>query len=203
MISKVHAGKLRHLEELAQDVPVEMQVNSVKEARSEPVIRFALSELSKGTTYNTLRKKLGLGLARDDRRWRALREILLELILPETEQEALEADLSMSSFLLKRIETFGKKVADRAVACQGEKNEAEFLKLELESMKVQLEKYNKRTEHYLKMKDIKNKEKRKTGTSIFFINKFNVARPEVPDVPIKDVTSLAIKAAELSRGDDD
>ncbi len=176
---------LVHLEKAAQanqkkwasEVPVVLQVLDMDHAKSEEVLQFCLKELEQGTTYNNLRLKLGLGPASIDRRWREIREILIEMILPETEEEALRTDAGLSGYMISRIEQYITKIQDRALANRGEETEASFLKLELDSMKLLMEKYSKRTDQYLKMKDIQKKEKRTTGTTIIFNNLHQVRRP--------------------------
>ncbi len=175
-------------------IEVVLQVRDIKHARSEEVLQFCLKELEEGTTYNDLRLKLGLGPASIDKKWRRIREIIGELILPDSEEEALKADMGYSGAIMNRIEKFMKKVEERA-SYQGE-NEHHFLKLELESMKILMEKANKRTEHFLKMKDIKTKETRSTGTTIVFNNAFPVARPG--DTELAAAAKLVTELSELN-----
>ncbi len=168
-----------------------MHVQSLEHARSNEVLDFCVAQLRAGKTYNELRVMLGLKPANIDKVWRTIRECLVEMILPATEEEALQADAAHSSAMLRKMEEFLEKVEARSVQRQGERNEADFLKLELEAMKQVMEKYAQRTEHYLKMKDIQKKEKRKTGTTIIFKNNFKIARPgEVIDVTNADVGIL-------------
>jgi hypothetical protein len=84
---------------------ISLQVRDVAHARSEEVLQFCVDELKDGTTYNDLRLKLGLGPASRDHRWREIREILVEMILPDSEEEALKADAGLSGFMLNKLET--------------------------------------------------------------------------------------------------
>lgn len=167
---------------------LKLQVSDMAHAQSEEVLQFCMSELEKGTTYNDLRVMLGLGPAAHDERWRMIRELLVEMILPDSEEDALRTDAALSGFMLQRIEKFMTRVMARADDNKGEESEPQFLKLELEAMKLLLEKYNKRTDHYLKMKDIQKKEKRTSGTTIIFNNLHAVARPG--DVTMKEAAKL-------------
>lgn len=193
-------GVARAREVLAQrrssDVAVELQVRDHEHARSEEVLQYCLSELERGTTYNDLRLKLGLGPASIDRRWREIREILVELILPESEEEALRVDAGLSGFMIGRIESFMKKVEQRAASMAGEDSEAALLKLELDAMKLLMDKYSKRTDHFLKMKDIKSKEKRTTGTTIIFNNLHAVRRPG-DNEPLADAAKLVTQKRKI------
>lgn len=175
--------------------PVELQVKDMDHAQSEEVLQFCLKELEQGTTYNDLRLKLGLGPASIDRKWRAIREILIEMILPKDEEEALRTDAGLSGYMLSRIEQYILKIQDRAEANRGEETEAQFLKLELDSMKLLMEKYSKRTDQFLKMKDIQKKEKRTTGTTIIFNNLHQVRRPGENE--LADAAKLVSKVREI------
>lgn len=159
------------------ETKVVLQVRDLDHARSEEVLGFCVEQLKAGKTYNELRLMLGCRPASVDRVWREIRECLVELVLPATEEEALQGDVAASSGLLRRMEGFLDKIEKRAKDKMNTEEEHYFLKLELEAMRQIMDKYNKRTEHYLKMKDIQKKEKRKTGTTIIFNNLHKVARP--------------------------
>lgn len=184
---------------LTRAVPVELQVRDMEHAKSEEVLQFCLEKLEKGTTYNDLRLMLGLGPASVDRRWREIREILIEMILPADEEEALRTDAGLSGYMLSRIEQYIEKIQERALANRGEENEAAFLKLELDSMKLLMEKYAKRTDQYLKWKDMQKKEKRTTGTTIIFNNLHAVRRP---GQELEEAAQLVIEARKIEGKDD-
>lgn len=168
-----------------------LHVQNLDHARSDEVLNFCVEQLKAGKTYNELRMMLGCKPASVDRNWRAIRECLVEMILPATEEEALQADAAHSSMMLRRMEEFLDKVEARARASEGAENEHHFLKLELDAMKQVVDKYGQRTDHYLKMKQIQKQEKRKTGTTIVFQNNFKVARPgDVIDVTYADAAKL-------------
>ncbi len=185
----------------AKEVAVKLQVKDMRHARSEEVLAFCLEELKSGTTYNDLRLMLGLGPASIDRRWRRIREILVELILPDTEEEALRADAGMSGYLIHQAEKFMKKVQARAQANAGEETEAQFMKLELDALKLIMEKYSKRTDHFLKMKDLQKKEKRTTGPTIIFNNLHRIARPGDLDVTPGEAGKLIVEAEKVDDPD--
>lgn len=175
---------------------IEFPVRDMDHAKSEEVLQYCLRQLEQGTTYNDLRMKLGLGPASIDRRWREIREILIEMILPADEEEALRTDAGLSGYMIARVEQYILKIQQRAEANRGHDQEASFLKLELDSIKLLMEKYAKRTDQYLKMKDIQKKEKRTTGTTIIFNNLHAVRRPG--DVsPLADAARLVTQVREL------
>lgn len=189
---KVYAAKIaaEHAE------PIVLQVRDLDHARSEEVLEFCLKELKDGTTYNALRIKLGCGTAAYDFRWREIRSLLTEMILPETEEDALLSANALSSYLLQRMEQFANKVKDRAEEMKGDKNEFQYLKLELDAMKILTEKYEARTEHYMKMKDLQKQEKGRHGQTVVFNNKFYIPRPG--EHLQKEVGPTIIEAAQLA-----
>ncbi len=169
-------------------------VDSLEKARSEEVLKFCVSELTSGTTYNDLRLKLGLQPR--NRFWQEIRLILAEMIMPADEEEALMASHSLSGYMIKKIEQFQERVSSRAEDLRGDKNEHFFMKMELESMKLITEKLDKRIEHYLKMKELQKAERKTQGQTVVFNNKFYIPRPgEV----LKDATPLE-DAARLLNG---
>lgn len=174
---------------------VVFKVRDLAHARTDEVLLFCVEQLKAGRTYNQLRIMLGCGPASHDHVWREIRTLLTEMILPGNEEESLQADSAHSSYMLRKMEEFLVKVEARTLEKRGDEDEANFYKLELEAMKVIMEKYSKRTDHFLKMKDIQKKEKRKTGTTIIFQNNFKVARPgDTIDVTPKDAAELMAKA---------
>lgn len=179
-----------------QGTEIVLQVRDNKHATSEEVLKFCMNELSAGTTYNELRLKLGCGASATDRRWRLVRSALAEIVLPDSEEEALKYAHSLSNFMISQIEKFQKKMSKRAEAQQGEENEAQFLKLELDAMKLVMEKYDSQTEHYLKMKAIQKREKRTQGRTVVFNNKFYVARPGGEN-QLEEAAKLVVEAQRV------
>jgi hypothetical protein len=189
---------LERIREL-QSVPIELQVRDIPHARSEEVLQYCLKELNAGTTYNDLRLKLGLGTAGRDRRWREIRTLLAELILPESEEEALKASHALSNFMIDKLEKFQARMAKRAEFLKGAENEAAFLKLELDAMKLIMDKYDTQTLHYLKMKELQRKETRNQGQTIIFNNQFHVPRP---GDQLQDAARLVVEARRLEGEDE-
>jgi hypothetical protein len=177
---------------------VVLQVKDKDHARSEEVLNFCLTELKSGTTYNALRMKLGLGPASIDRVWRDLRQTLAEMIMPRTEEEAMESDAALSNYMINRLEEFVDKVRDRQSRKVGAEDEHHYWRLELDAMKMVIEKHTKATEAYLKLQGLKRAEKRNTGTTIIFKNQFHVPRPgEIDVTPLADAAALQAKLTEL------
>lgn len=179
---------------------VVLQVRDLNHARSNEVLDFCVEQLKAGKTYNEVRIMLGLLPANVDKKWRAIRECLAEMILPASEEEALLTEASRSGHMIRRMEEFLDKIEERSQAMKGSETEHHFLKLELEAMKQVVEKQQARTDHFLKMKSIQKAEKRKTGTTIIFKNNFRIARPgDVIDVTNGEIGQLQ---AKLEDGDE-
>ena len=179
-----------------QGTPVVLQVRDNKHATSEEVLSFCMKELSSGTTYNELRLKLGCGASATDRKWRLVRSALAEIVLPDSEEEALKYAHSLANFMIARLEKFQTKMAKRAESQRGEENEAQFLKLELDAMRLVMEKYDSQTDHYLKMKAIQKREKRTQGRTVVFNNKFYVARPGGEN-QLEEAAKLVLEAQKV------
>lgn len=177
---------------------VEFPVVSYKDCEREDVLKFCLDQLKAGVTYNELRMKVGLGPTHLDGRWRKLRRILSDMILPANEEEALLAGYSSTQYVIKKMEMYLEKLGERLQTAQNtaDENEHQYWKLELEAMKAIIEKQEKRTDHYLKMKDLQKAEKGRRGSTIIFQNNYSIPRPgETP----KDVTPLSDAAALVGK----
>lgn len=160
-----------------KEVEVVLQVQDMEHAKSEEVLKFCISELAQGSTWNELRRKLGLGHASIDRRWRTIRDLLCSAVLPKDDEEALQANYAMSNFMIARMEEFIEYAETRMKESAGKKNEADFLKVKLEAMKTQMSNYQKQFEHYAELKKVKDADKAARGQSIIFQNNFYVPRP--------------------------
>lgn len=192
---------------LVADVKVELPVETLKDCEREDVLQFCVEQLKTGTTYNELRKKLGLGPMHVDGRWRKIRRLLLDMVLPKDEEEALLAGYSSTQFMIRKMESYLTKLERRRQekTFGDEKDEALFWKLELDAMRTILEKQEARTLHYFKMKDLQKSEKGRRGSTIIFQNNFNVPRPgEVPkDVtPMQDAAKLIGQIHDLEDDDE-
>jgi hypothetical protein len=170
---------------------VELQVKNMKHAMSEKVLQFCIKELSEGSTWNTLRRKLGLGPSHIDNRWRKIRETLCQGLVPETEEEALKATYSMSQYMVGKLETFLDDLEGRVDSSRGADNEANMLKVQLETIRTLAEKYEMRFEQYINMKKIQKQDQKARGPSVIYNNLYYVPRPgDEKETPITDVKAL-------------
>lgn len=168
---------LAHKRKEDNNTKVVMKVTDLAHAKSEEVLRFCVNELTKGSTWNVLRRKLGLGPAGVDNRWRVLKEILCSAHLPVSDDEALKANYEASTYMLTRIEHFIEKVETRVEALEGTEEESKVLKVHLDAIKLQWEAYNKRFEFYAKLKELKMVDQKSQGTSIIYQNNYFIPRP--------------------------
>lgn len=187
-------------------VEVALQVRDMAHAKSEEVLKYCVDELQKGTTWNKLRRKLGLGHAGVDARWRTIKEILCSAVMPASEEEALQASLAMSNYMMTSIEDLIERIDERTRATEGKKEEAQMLKVQLEAIKFQKEIYDKKFEHYAKLKELKMVDKKGQGQSIIFQNNYFVPRPGQnvqwkdgrPVVEVESPTIEASKGIEIA-----
>lgn len=176
--------KIAEKKALERSIKPVMTVKTVEEALSDRVINFSVQHLSTGGTWNELRKKLNLGPAWEDARWRKLRRALLDAALPESEEEALKSCYARSEFLMMKLERLVKRIEDE-VERGTEKNIHLLLKTQLDGLKVLAEQNDKEFMNYLEMKKLKVVDSKSQGTSIIFQNNYYVPRPGDKDVTPK------------------
>lgn len=158
-------------------LPVEFQVVDMNHAKSPEVMDYCVRHLSSGGTWAELRKKLGLGPSYADRRWRYIRQAILEVAIPLDEQEALQAKYATNQYLLSKLDKFMEEIEDRIVMREGEDNEHHFVKLKLESLKMMFERNEIDFDHYIEMRRLKTAESKSQGVSIIFKNVVQIPRP--------------------------
>jgi hypothetical protein len=189
---------LKEKQQALAKIDVELQVTDAKHARSEGVVSFCREHLIKGGTWEELRRKLGLGPAWQDSRWRMVRATVVDCLLPSTEEEALKASQQERSFLVSKLEEFVSEIENRMQHMRGGKDEHQYWKLKLEALKLQLEEATKTFDNYVNMKKVKTLDSKTQGVSIIVQNNYHMARPgetkrDALDVT-KKVTNLALKA---------
>lgn len=173
-------------------------------ARSSEVLSFCIKELSEGTTYNELRRKLGLGPANIDTRWREIRTRVLDGMVPTNEQEALKAQADQRAYLLTKLESFMEDVEGMLLSLPNNEEDRKLipnlLKLKLESVRTLLEENAKSFEAYLSLKRIKEQDKRTRGQSILIQNNYHINRPGQNE---KEVLETASRVQKIIGGSDD
>lgn len=183
-------------------IPVELQVRDTTHARSAEVQDFAVKHLSQGGTWEELRRKFGLGHSGVDRRWRVVRETVVDAFIPETEEEALRAQVSHRSYLLSKIETFIEEIEAKLMvdsSSLGSETMHHFMKMRLDGLKVLLEENNREFESFLNVRKLRAKEKQNRGVSIVVQNNFAIPRPAMPQIdasPINQAMKLAKAVSE-------
>ncbi len=163
-------------------IPCELQVRDADHARSPEVIQFALNHLAQGGTYEVLRKKLGLGPAHRDHRWRLVREVVNEGLIPTSESDALRQQADGRQYLVSKVEDMiedfeglmsslsDEKVGDRIMLSQ-------FMKFKLEALKLLMEENAKSFEAWATLQKIKVADRKTQGPSIIIQNNYHIPRP--------------------------
>jgi len=155
---------------------VELQVLDTAHALSEEVLKYCVKELqTEGSTWNRLRRKLGL--EPQEHSWRMLKDTLCSSVMPETEEEAFKAMQHNTQDMVVRIEGVLDQLHDRVRQAYGNKEEPAMFKVQLDAMKLHMEAHQKRFEHFLKMREMKLTDRQKHGASIIFQQNYFIPRP--------------------------
>lgn len=165
----------------AASLPVELQVKDMTHARSSEVISFAISHLKSGGTYAELRSKLGCGPAYSDKRWRVVRDILCEAIIPDSEEEALKASQTVGNYLKCQLEELVQEIDDEIKSLGNREVDTKvrpnYYKLKMDGIKALLDENQESLSSYFDMKKVKANERKTQGVSIVVNNNYHIARP--------------------------
>jgi hypothetical protein len=187
------------------NVEVDLQVKDAKHARSPEVVSYCRQFLSDGGTWAELRRKLGLGPAWQDNRWKILRSVVIDALLPASEEEALQQTESERLFLVSKLEEFVSEIEERMLGVVGNKDEYQFWKLKLDGLKIQMEENNKSFDNFAMMKRVKHLDKKTQGPSVVVQYNYHMNRPgdDKKDVveTSKKITNLALKATDVGTDD--
>ena len=196
-MEKARAAKEQRQNELATIQP-QFEIKNIRQARSPEVIEFCVEHLTSGGTWGALRRKLGLGPASVDKKWRELRHILVGTILPDTETEALQLRNNRSNFLITKLDEFLDDLEDQSESIS-EKNMHHYFKIKLDAMKMLMEQNDKEYDQFLAMKKLKQGEHKNQGVSIIFQNNYHIPRPgdNARDVSTTEVANIMTKGKEL------
>lgn len=184
-------------EELSK-IGVELQVKDLDHAMSPEVIQFCINHLSSGGRWDELRRKLGLGQAHKDWRWRKLREVLANGLIPRTEEEALKAQADKRAFLIGKLEELESDLEGILQTLTNSKEDklalTGILKLKLDTIKTQLQETERDYMAFIETRKLKVEDKKKRGVSVIIQNNYHIPRPgdkpEEIDVTTERVTKL-------------
>lgn len=167
--------------EKAASLPVELKVKDMAHARSPEVISFAISHLKSGGTYAELRSKLGCGPAYSDKRWRVVRDILCEAIIPDSEEDALKASQTVGNYLKCQLEELVTEIDTELKDMGSSKEEIKvrhnYYKLKLDGIKALMDDNQESLASFYSMKKLKANERKTQGVSIVVNNNYHIARP--------------------------
>lgn len=191
------ASRKRRQDELSM-IKVELQVRDADHARSAEVIEFCVKHLSEGRGWDELRRRLGVGAANSDNRWRVIRGQVCETFIPKSEEEALLAQANTREFLLEKINGYVEGVEhvikNLPKTEEGLSALPALMKLQLEGFKALLDENERSFKAYTDIKKIKSQESRTQGSSIIIQNNYHMNRP---GQSAKDVTASAVSAAKI------
>ena len=184
-------GRYKHLLKLDQ-VPQVIEVKTMSDACSPAIIEYAREYLIAGGRWDELRRHFGLGPSNVDRRWRKLREAVIESMVPRSREQALLGQSSVRQFLMAEIDAFTKEVNieingftdDSGQVHLGvtEKNRHHYYKMKLEALRARLDENSREFDAFAQIELLKTKEKHNQGASIIVQNNYHINRPG--DVPL-------------------
>lgn len=179
--------------ERLRSLPILRQITTIDDAKSPENIQWCVEQLKKGMRFDELRHSLGLGPANIDHRWRTIRKIILDVALPDNEDQALDQCTNESRYLLTRLNDFledlDRKIEDGPYGEEQQKTHHNYWKFKLDALKLLIEENNKQLMNFQENKKIKKLESSKHGVSILIYN--NIPRPVV------DVSELQQKVIDL------
>lgn len=199
---EIARARLKEIQDKAASLPVELQVRDAAHARSPEVLKYCIDHLAGGGTWLELKMKLGIrGGAHSDPRWRIIRSLVVEGLLPETDDEAMKAQISQRAFMLDRLEGFLEEVEERLLLQGDDKQdklvEPMFYKIRMEAMKILLEENEKSFTSHIEMRRLKQAEKKNQGKSIIVNNKFYIPRPGDDLKAMREVSNVMADAQAL------
>jgi hypothetical protein len=182
---KEKAAKLKEIK------PV-LQVKDLTHAKSDEVKEYCLRRLQEGATYEVLRRELGLRTASTDHRWRYIRNALCQILLPQSDEEALTLTYGDINYWIMQLEKMVTDIDQEISKCQevgtyvdprsGQQKMLEsnllgsLVKTKVEAIRHIIEKRNKYFEDFMDIQRLRKMEKMTRGQSIVIVN--NIPRPE-------------------------
>lgn len=184
--------------EIDERTPIQLQVNDNDHARSGEVIEFCLTFLANGGRWGQLRRALGLENAGIDRRWRIVREVVTDTMIPKDNQEALLLHIRSSLFLNEKLH---EQLADLEGVLEHLPDTEEdrkllpnLMKVKLDTIKGLLEENQKKFDNYAELEKIKSQDKKTQGTSVIIQHNYHINRPG--DTP-REIAEVTKKSADL------
>jgi hypothetical protein len=187
-----------------QLIQVELQVKDTEHAKSPEVIAFCVQYLVAGVHWEVLRRKLGLGPAHSDPRWRTVRKAVNENLLPKSDEEALLAQSNVRGYLLDKIGDYiddvEAMIAHTPNSEEGLKLLPQFMKLRLDGLKTLLEENKISFDAYVAIKKAKALDLSTQGASVIIQNNFHINRPGSTPREVVEVTKKAANLAQKIGG---
>lgn len=174
-------NRYAHLMEL-EKVPKVIEIKTISDACQPAVIEYSREFLINGGRWDELRRHLGLGPSNVDRRWRKLRQAVIESMLPKSREQALLGQASVRHFLLSEMDSFSNEL-EKVMPTISEKNLHHYYKMKFEALRAKLDENSREFDAFAQIENIKSKEKHNQGTSIIVQNNYHINRPG--DVPVK------------------
>jgi FMN phosphatase YigB (HAD superfamily) len=160
-------------------IAVTRPVTTIEEAKNPETVMWAIGQLNNGVRLDELRRVMGLGPSRIDKRWRVLRGLIFDQ-LPQNEDESLKEAYGLNEEHLERIEAalqqIEAKLASEETSKEDTKTRHHYQKMHLDALFALLEADKSRHQMFL---DVKKAKATKNGVlgGVNIIIKTNTPRP--------------------------
>lgn len=192
-IDLVHEARDRKYEELDR-IEVELQVGDGDHYRSEEVLTFSVNHLRQGGTWAALRRKLGLGPASVDYRWRKIRNLVVNHLIPKSEMEALENEVTNRAILEQKLDEIIENIDSHMSVLGMDKVDKmvmpTYIRMKIDALKMRLDSNNRSLDAYLAIKKLQEGEKKNQGPSLVIQNLYMTPRPG-DDLKMRQVVEIS------------
>jgi len=137
------------------ELPVLKEIKSIEEVRDPELVVWCMDKLDRGMSMEELRRSLGLGVASVDRRWKELRRLVMDNMLPGSDDDSLIMVYTEQQAEIKRIEELIEEYDRELKSITDDKARASLLKTKLDAHIEILEQKQKKFDNYATLKKIR------------------------------------------------
>lgn len=180
-------------------VPVDRPVTTMEEAKSAELLSWCAERLAEGMHWDELRKRLGLGPAAVDERWRAIRRALISQAEVSTDNEEYLSKTEIIHDALLQAQDLLKKIDHQIEYGEKSKNHHTFFRYKNDVIRTIKDIAEKAYDQHLESKKIRMSTQGKfTGVQINFYS--NIPRPtKVIQKKVEELTEGYQKLVEAQK----
>lgn len=161
-------------------VAVEFPVQSVEQARDPKILEWCTTQLTNGVDWEVLRRKLGLGPAHVDARWREIRKHIMAQAMPESIEDSLRLYYDEQAASIEEMRAFiaelDAKIDEEPENKEAVKAQHQFYRYKLDALSKILDERTKKVQQFLEVKKVKMGVAKHIGVQIIVQN--NIPRPQ-------------------------